>query len=46
MNKYMCGNCKYYSNKESYPDTGYCNLYGEFVDYDYSCDDYDDEVEE
>lgn len=32
-----CRNCIYYDDEDSYPDTGYCLEFEDYVKDDYSC---------
>ena len=37
-----CEKCKNYDDETSYPGTGYCKLYDEYVNYNDSCPDFEE----
>ncbi len=39
--KTECKNCLYYNQDDTYPKTGFCSLWSDFVKNNHSCEDWE-----
>ena len=44
----QCGDCKYYDDSKSFPGTGWCNIWQDFMkdNEDYECDSWEEEEDD